>query len=154
MEAPTVSIRRDVAAELAFAARYRADAYQACVLLGTTSASGLDVRGFIDLSTVSGPFLFLRTLVDDWTAMQRRAERSAPDLAPVGWASFRRNSNGELTPAESVVHRTFFNLPHQITLVVDSATEEMYAFGPDADGELVSIPLAPLDDALTSGASA
>lgn len=142
MGKPSVIIANDVASELAFAARYRPDSYQACVLLGTPADDGLAVRGFIDLAATDGPFLFLRTLAEDWAPMQRRARRAGADLEPVGWASFRDGAADALTPAEQLVHRTFFNRPHQITLLIDPTNERMRAFGADASGELVPVSLS------------
>ena len=134
-------IRSDVADELAYAARYRPVVYQACVLLGHRSEQGVEVSAYTGLASFDGPFLFLRELIDDWLLVTRRIDRDAPGLEVLGWGSFRPGSEGKLSMAEQIVHRTFFNLPEQVTLSMDPTTDAIAAHGADSSGQLVLIPL-------------
>lgn len=150
MQNRTVTIRSDVAAELAYAAEYRPDAYQACILIGRPTPTGADVVGFTDLAAADGAMDFLRELAADWTPMQRRVARTGSDLEVVGWASIRPHSQGRVDDAEALVHRTFFNLPHQVTLVIDPATGEMGATAVVRGGDVVPITLPPIDSEPTA----
>lgn len=146
----TATIRSDVAAELAYAAEYRPDAYQTCILIGRPTADGVEVAGFTDLAVVDDPMAFLHELAGDWVPMQRRVTRAGQELEAVGWASFRPQSHGRVDDAEALVHRTFFNLPHQITLVIDPATGEMGAAAVTRGGTLVPVSLPPSDSPSTA----
>lgn len=144
---PTVFVPSDVVEELAYAARYRPTSYQAGVLLGHTNDDGsVRVAAYTDLSTLDGPFIFLREMLTDWEPLQRRAKRLAPELEIVGWVSFWPEHDASLGTIEAMVHRTFFNLPFQTTVCIDSATETVLAYGADPDGELGVVPVITADE--------
>lgn len=132
----TVYLPADVAKELAFAAEYHANSYQAAVLMGGRTDDGaVAVRAYTGLATLDGPFIFLRDLLADWEPTRRRAQRLAEDLEIVGWISFWPAHGAALGTIERMVHRTFFNLPHHVSICVDPHTGAIAAYQADEDGE-------------------
>lgn len=149
MRTTTVSIRNDVADELAYALSCRPDSYQACVLLGTISAGRLDVAGYSDLSVTDGPVAFARELVADWRPMARRIRRADTEISIVGWASYVPQ-RVDVLDAEAFVQRTFFNLNHHIALLAGPEPHDAVPYRFNASGELARVSLAesPKDGAL------
>ncbi|MFT6399695.1 MAG: hypothetical protein ACJAYU_004464 [Bradymonadia bacterium] len=146
MVQPAVFVPSDVVEELAYAARYRPASYQAGVLLGQTDEDGgVRVAAYTDLSTLDGPFIFLKEMLSGWEPLQRRARQLAPELEIVGWVSFWPDHDASLGTVEAMVHRTFFNLPFQTTVCIDSASETLAAYGTDTDGELGAVPVLTAD---------
>ena len=147
----TLFLPTDVAREIAYAARFRPGSYQAAVLLGATTEDGrTDVRAYTDLSTLDGPFIFLRDMLSDWDSVGRRAKRLAPELDVVGWVSIWPGREAELGTVESMVHRTFFNLPHHVSLCVDPDSERLVAYRTSAGGEPVPVPIQSAEEGLES----
>lgn len=132
----TVYLPTDVARELAFAAGYHPGSYQAAVLMGARTDDGaVAIRAYTDLSTLDGPFIFLRDLLSDWEATHRRASRLAADLEVMGWISMWPAHSALLGTIETMVHRTFFNLPHHVSICVDPNTGAIAAYQADDSGE-------------------
>jgi hypothetical protein len=138
-----VYIWQDVIAELAYAARFRPDVYQTALLSGTQRVGGTGsavlVQGFCELSSVAGPLAFAAELVSDWTMVVNRLRHASPALKLLGWVTVRRDSHGLLHDSEQFVHRTLFNLPHQLTVVLDPVHEKIGVWGADPQGFLVNL---------------
>lgn len=138
-----VYIWQDVLSELAYAARYRPAEYQTALLTGTQRVGGVGgavlVQGFCELSTAAGPLAFAAELVSDWNMVVNRLRHTNSGLKLLGWVSMRRDSQGLLHESEQFVHRTLFNLPHQLTVVLDPLHEKIGVWGADSQGFLVNL---------------
>lgn len=145
-----VSISEQVLDELAFAIAYRPGEYQACVLVGRALEDGTRVSGFLELDTYDGSEEVVSTFAADWSRMSARAERLGDATTLVGWASIRAGNGTILTDAERRVHRTFFNLEGQVTLVVDATASEFLPWLRDG-GAFVAGHIGPLGDAEALG---
>jgi hypothetical protein len=63
----------------------------------------------------------------------------------IGWVSIWPGRAAELGTIESMVHRTFFNLPHHVSICIDSETEQVVAYQTDSSGNPVAIPIQSVD---------
>ncbi|MCB9520057.1 MAG: hypothetical protein H6699_04170 [Myxococcales bacterium] len=142
----TVSIRSDVARELAYAAAARPDETQAAIVLGTVHGGCLELTAYADLCGIESALAFGRGLLDAWVPLCRRVSRMRPAMSVVGWVSIRRGAGDALEPEEHIVHRTYFNLAHQVTLTLDPSTGALRCFGASRTGDLVAVPIAATPD--------
>lgn len=95
--------------------------------------------GFAELSPVASVAEFANELRADWDLVRNRLTRGAGDPELIGWVLSRPGSGAILRPVDAMVHRSFFNLPWQITAIIDPAEERFGVYGADAEGELVNL---------------
>lgn len=143
MRTSSVFIRPDVIDELTFALAAAATSYQACLLVGAVRGDGVELLGYNDLAQHDDAIAFAHELLTDWTPMVRRLRKQTPELRVLGWASYLPGRTIGPDDAERFVHKTFFNLPHQVTLTVDEHGH-LRAFGVDANRNLTERPVGPL----------
>lgn len=138
-----IYIWQDVLSALVYAARYRPDAYQTAILTGNHRLSGAGaatlIQGFAELATMPSPLAFAVETMNDWNMMLNRLANGKSRLRPAGWVSIRAGSGGVVDAREQFVHRSLFNLPWQLTMVLDPQSEEVGVWGTDAQGFLINL---------------
>jgi hypothetical protein len=138
-----VYLRRGPLDELLFAAAYSPDALQAAVLTGTVGAgdpaSFVEVAGYIDLETWSSDAALVAGWLDEQPLTMRRVERLGAGIVRVGHVILRPGSGSRLTPADERLHRTFINLPWQITVAIDPIEHTVGVWGVDPEGHLINV---------------
>ena len=109
-----------VAEELIYAALYRAERLQIALLLGDVRRGPggpfVEIKGYTELATYPDHDTYIEELNADWQLTHNRIQRTYPGLRIVGWVSMRAGSQGVISAEEQIVHRTFFNLPHQVAV--------------------------------------
>lgn len=129
--------------ELIHASLRRPTVMQAAVLVGGFYAGPgerfVELRGFIDLDRFDDTTDLARALNDSWIPLKNRVERQGGGMSILGWACLRREERPQLARDLHVLHRSFFNLPHQLLLVLDPETQEISLYGFDETSRLVHI---------------
>jgi hypothetical protein len=138
-----IYVWQDVLSALVYAAQFRPDAYQTAILTGSHRLSGAGaatlVQGFSELATMTSPLAFAVETMNDWGMIINRLAHGRTTLRPAGWVSVRPGSRGIVDSREQFVHRSLFNLPWQLTLVLDPESEELGVWGAEAQGYLVNL---------------
>lgn len=130
-------IHRSVVTELVYAALYRPTTFQAGLLLGQRSDAGVSIHGYTGLQQTLGPFAHLLETLRDWGRMQARLSEGE-DF--VGWVCFDPTWSEALPANIQVVHRTLFNLPHQVTALINPTDGFWGLYGAASDGSLTPVP--------------
>lgn len=140
--AVNVYVWADMLQELMRAASRRPDVMQAAILVGNVCAGPaerfLEVRGYLDLDRHDDALDFARNINEEWTTLVNRAQRLGDRMSILGWASMRATN----TPLErdiQLAHRSFFNLPYQLLLLINPKSEEVALYGFDETSHLVQI---------------
>lgn len=124
---------RSVVEELVYAALYRPELRQVALLFGSIDDEGVVVAGYTGLQETSGPFAALLDVMKDWKRIQARL---GPGDVLVGWVWFEPGAAHELPPTLQIAHRTLFNLPAQVSVVVDPTRGSWCLYGASPEGNL------------------
>lgn len=138
--AGSVFVWDDMLRELAFAADHAADHTQTALLIGpiveNSVGLGIEVRGYVGLERYADLDEFREDTIQHWSMLQNRIARIGDGFAGLGWVHLRGDGEHGLSEAERLVHRTFFNLPYQITMTLEGSDERVSIFGFDESGWL------------------
>lgn len=138
-----VYVWSEALSELIHASLRRPTVMQSAILVGGVYAGpGLrfvEVRGFIDLERFDNTTELARSLNDSWVPLNNRVERQGGGWTILGWACLREREGALLERELQVLHRSFFNLPHQLLLSLDPVSEEITLYGFDETSRLVQI---------------
>ena len=101
----------------------------------------IEVRGYTELGRPADLGAFCRELTEDWTLVRNRVARRDPPMLVLGWVVMGPDVTTGDGLAEELqrVHRTFFNLPHQVTLTISTSTSTVALYGFDERGRLINI---------------
>ena len=99
----------------------------------------IEILGYTDLDTHESLREFCRATTDYWPMMMSRLERRDDRLLLMGWACMEAGDKGVLTRVHQVTHRTFFNFPHQVFLLLDPESQHVALYGFDESNRLVHI---------------
>lgn len=150
-----LSIWGDAAQALLSAAAEAEAPFRTALLLGQAGNTGAgvvtEIRAWAELETYRHEQAFVAELMTSWEQTVNRLSRAYRGLVLCGWASIRAASGGALRPDAEMVHRTFFGLPWQVTLVVDPSSEALAFYGPTGTGELVNVGFNVLSRNKVSG---
>lgn len=137
---PTLYVFADVLEEVLFHAGYR-DEPSLCLLIGGGYAGPagryIEVEGFAASRYVAH--------IDDAASALARA---VPDLAAeltdpreqiLGWSFGAAGSQGRMTHEALRIHMTWFNLPHQVFLSIDPASQQYGFHQRGHDGRMLNI---------------
>lgn len=143
LDGAAVYLRRAPLDELVFAARYAPERLQAAVLVGTVGpgdpAAFVDIGGYTDLDAWPTDGALVRSWLEDQEPMQRRIARIGQRMVRVGHAVLRPGGRSRPTSADERLHRTFLNLPWQVTVLIDPAEETIGVWGVDHSGALINV---------------
>lgn len=143
LDGAAVYLRRAPLDELIFAAGYAPDRLQAAVLVGTVGpgdpASFVEIAGYADLDAWPNDTALVRAWLDDQIPMRRRVERMGAGMTLVGHAIVRPGAGSRPTAADERLHRTFLNLPWQVTVLIDPQDRTVGVWGVDPDGALINV---------------
>jgi hypothetical protein len=129
-----VSISEAVAEEWARAARLHEDGLSGGLLIGTPPTDAISpvrVTGYLDMTPRESVLGMLMDLKREWRRLQQRVAAVATRDALIGWVFVGAAEELMLTPQVQLLHRSLFNLPWHIGIVVDAANEEIACFGMD-----------------------
>jgi hypothetical protein len=94
--------------------------------------------GFAEIASYGSVDAFVDELRSDWELIRNRVRRADGDVDLIGWVVSAPGSDARLAPIHAMVHRTFFNLPWQLTVIIDPASQRLALYGTDAEGDLVN----------------
>lgn len=133
----------DVFDELIFHAKYRAGVDSAALLVGGAymgpAGPFVEIRGFVEatyLRTLDG---WMRLLRDRYREIWRSVRAGDPTQSIVGWSHGSPGSGAVMSAELLRVHLSFFNLPHQVFVSVDSASEEIALFRRQPEGPMANV---------------
>ncbi len=133
----------DVIEELVYAALHAPHTRQAALLLGGAwqgpNGDFVEVRGFSSLMKGDVDADFATELADDWRLLNNRASRIGEGMGVVGWATMREGISGRLASSVQMLHRSFFNLPFEVMLALDSVDKTVGAWAVDRSGYLINV---------------
>lgn len=99
----------------------------------------VEIRGYMDLEVHDDLQEFCQSTNEYWPQIQNRMERRTDELRLHGWVCIQSGDEGRLTRTHQVVHRSFFNYPHQLFMMIDPTSQNVGLYGFDENGRLVHI---------------
>lgn len=140
--------------ELESTAAHRPGALQVGFLLGAacegTGNDFVEVGGFAELVPWNSLEEWRDTTRRDWNLTTNRMRRVWPTDRVVGWVILAPGADEALLGEAEMLHRSFFGLPWQVLLVLDTESRTLALRVPSTEGHLVSsgfVLVTPLGNA-------
>lgn len=137
-----IYINAQVLQELEFAVESRPDKLQLGLLIGTAAEGSpcdfVEINGFAELSAFFSLKAWREELVKYWRLIFNRIGRAWPKDQLLGWVVLAPEVSDHMRAELEMLHRSFFGLPWQVLLVVDSAAQTMSLRAPNESGALIS----------------
>lgn len=120
------------------------DRTQACLLQGrahrgVVQQQWVEVLGYAELGSVSDTRTYGAELLQDWELTNNRLSRGKTPLQVVGWCVLRAGGDAAPTESDRFVHRSLFNQPWHVLVLVDTLSERLGVWGHDPVGRLVPV---------------
>ncbi|MBI2933313.1 MAG: Mov34/MPN/PAD-1 family protein [Planctomycetes bacterium] len=88
----------------------------------------IEVAGYIKAQNYVNTAASFKFTHDSWSAITREKEKRFNDMPIVGWQHTHPGYGIFLSHLDQFIQRHFFNLPHQVALVVDPRADELGFF--------------------------
>lgn len=134
---PTVFVSARALADMTRHAAEDLDRERGGVLVGTAAASAegvlVSVEGMIPALHTDASRGSVTFTHDTWEQINREKDRNWPDRRIVGWYHTHPGFGLFLSEYDRFIHRSFFDLPWQIALVIDPRANQSGVFGWSGD---------------------
>lgn len=130
---PTVFVSAEALASMARHAAEDLERERGGILVGTAAASAegvlVSVEGMIPALHTDASRGSVTFTHDTWEQVNRDKDRDWPDRRIVGWYHTHPGFGLFLSEYDRFIHRSFFDLPWQIALVIDPRAKQCGVFG-------------------------